>query len=76
VSEPADSTVDPSAGVDEESAGFVLSTRRSSTGTEAAKLPASSVATTRRSYRPSAAVVVSQFCGTVVHVFAFAGERW
>jgi hypothetical protein len=45
----AESTVEPSGGVDEERPGFVLSTVRSSTGADAAELPALSVATTRRS---------------------------
>jgi hypothetical protein len=47
--EPAEETVAPSAGIEEEKAGTVLSTRRSATAAEVVELPAASVTTTRKS---------------------------
>src|SRR5919108_595223 len=78
-------TLAPAAGAATEPVGFVLSTRRFVTAIEYATLPAMSVATARRSYSPSLAVVVSN--GTeygevvsaapmFVHVPAPAGEYW
>ena len=56
--------------------GAVLSTRTFVRSAETPVFPAWSVATTRRSYRPSAFAVVSQLSGTSLHVPAPAGEPW
>jgi hypothetical protein len=55
--------------------GAVLSTRRPAT-VLVVVLPATSVTTTRRSYMPSATVVVSKAGGVAVHEFAAAGDHW
>ena len=64
--------------------GGVLSTRRFAITVELAELPATSVATARRSYRPSETAVVSKLTEygalrsvpIAVQVPAPAGERW
>src|ERR671925_376750 len=79
------STTAPALGAVTEPVGLVLSTRTFATAAEATLLPALSVVTTRRSYRPSLTAVVSKLTpyGEVVsaapmfvHVPAPAGERW
>src|SRR5260370_31210709 len=64
------------AGLDMVTDGGVLSTRTSVTAAEIVELPALSVATTCRSYRPSVSPVVSQDAAVVVQLFDAAGEYW
>ena len=68
-------TFAPPPGAVTEPVGSVLSTRTVITG-DVKTLPALSVVTTRRSYWPSAASVVSQLAAWFVQLPAPAGERW
>src|SRR5919204_218130 len=78
-------TTAPEAGAVTEPDGLLLSTRTLPTAAEATLLPALSVVTTRRSYRPSLTAVVSKLTpyGEVVSTApmfvqlpAPAGDRW
>src|SRR5438093_5769887 len=75
VRRPAEARTSPSAGTEEETEGAVLSTVTVRSA-EFAALPALSVARARRSYVPSATLVVFQFVPIVVQAPAPAGERW
>src|SRR5215211_546563 len=75
VSESATATSSPSAGVEETSAGAVLSTM-TVRSEEFPGFPALSVARARRSYLSSATLLVFQLVPFVVQVPAPAGEPW
>src|ERR671924_2377697 len=78
-------TFAPAEGAVTDPVGFVLSTRTFATADDASELPALSVVTTRRSYRPSETPVVSKLtlygelvsaAPMFVPVAGRAGEGW